>query len=126
MDKIYYKNILVGIRITAVPKGSIPQTDEAEPLQLVTLNHPKDTYLKAHQHLPKRRVTQRLQECLIVKKGRLKLDLYTPDKKFIRYIYLKEGQAFILMNGGYGIHLLEDSELYEIKNGPFREDKVLI
>jgi len=31
-----------------------------------------------------------------------------------------------MMNGGYGIKILSDSELIEVKNGPFVEDKELI
>lgn len=126
MDQIFYHDLLIGLKISILDKGSIPITTEDQPLQLVTLKHPKGAYLKAHLHSPTKRITQRLQECLIVKKGKIKIDLYTPDKEFIKYIYLTEGQVFILANGGYGIHILQDCELIEIKNGPFKEDKVLI
>ena len=126
MDKIFYKGKLVGIRIAKISKGSSPQTEEKEALQLVTLKHPKGVYLKAHKHRPRKRVTQRLQESLVVRKGKVKLDLYGPDNKLFKYIYLKEGQAFILLKGGIGIHVLSDAEIFELKNGPFKEDKILI
>jgi hypothetical protein len=126
MEKIFYKETLIGIRLRKIAKGSIPITDENEPLQLVTLKHPKGAYLKAHRHTPKKRVTQCLQEALIVKKGRVKIDLYGPGDKFFKFIYLKEGETFVLMNGGYGIHVLKDAEILEFKNGPYVEDKVLI
>lgn len=126
MDRIYHYKKLIAIRIKNIPKGSMPVTEGSEPLQLVTLKHPKGTYLKAHTHIPKRRVTERLQECLTVRKGKIKLDLYDEDKKLFRKITLQEGQTLIIVRGGYGIHLLENSELVEVKNGPFLEDKVLI
>ncbi|KKQ96658.1 MAG: hypothetical protein UV74_C0010G0004 [Candidatus Woesebacteria bacterium GW2011_GWB1_43_14] len=126
MEKIFYKKTLIGIRIKKIPKGSVPLTDGKEPLQLVSLKHPKGSYLKAHIHEPKKRVTRSLQECLIVKKGKIRLDLYGRDKKKFKRLFLKAGESFILMNGGIGIHLLEDSECLEVKNGPFVEDKVLI
>lgn len=126
MEKIYYKNILVAIRISKIKKGSLPLTEAQEPLQLVTLKHPKGTYLRAHVHVPKERKTEKLQECLIVRYGKVRIDLYTSDKEFFKYIYLTSGQILILVNGGYGIHLVEKSELIEVKNGPFVEDKVLI
>ncbi len=109
-----------------MPKGSIPLTDGKEPLQVVSLKHEKDSYLKAHMHKPCKRITLRLQECIIVKKGRVKLDLYGPDKKFFKSIYLLAGDFFVLMQGGVGIHILKDAEMIEVKNGPFKEDKVLI
>lgn len=129
MQEIWYKEILVGIKISTIKKGSIPVTKGKEPLQMVTLKHPKGSYLKAHAHVPKRRVTSKMQECLIVKKGAVKIDLYAPlGKKFEKFktVSLIQGQIFILMNGGFGIHIMKDAELIEVKNGPFIEDKILI
>ena len=67
-----------------------------------------------------------MQECIIVKKGKIRVDLYGPDKKMFKKVVLKTGDLLILLNGGYGIHILEDAEMIELKNGPFVEDKVLI
>lgn len=126
MANILYKNKLVAIVLGRFPKGSIPQTDGKEPLQLVTLKHPKGKYLLAHTHEPKKRQTDRMQECLIVKKGRIRIDLYGPDKKMFKKITLKTGGLLLLVDGGYGIQILDDAEMIELKNGPFIEDKVLL
>jgi hypothetical protein len=126
MDYIYYKKIIVGFRLKLISKGSLPITEGSEPLQVVTLKHSKGAYLKAHMHAPRKRQTDTLQECLIVVKGKVKLDIYGPNKKFIKYIYLSSGEMFLLMNGGIGIHVVKDAEMIEVKNGPFKEDKILI
>jgi len=123
---IKYKNKLVAIFLGHFPKGSIPQTKGSEPLQLVTLKHPKGKYLLAHTHEPKKRRTDKMQECLIVKKGKIKIDLYGPDKKMFKKIIMKTGDLLLLVDGGYGIHILDNSEMIELKNGPFIEDKVLL
>ena len=123
---IKYKNKLVAIFLGKFPKGSIPQTDGKEPLQLVTLKHPRGRYLLAHTHKPISRNTAKMQECIIVKKGKIKIDLYGPDKKMFKKVTMKTGDLLILLNGGYGIHILEDAEMIELKNGPFVEDKILI
>ena len=124
--EIKYKNKLVAIFLGKFPQGSIPQTDGKEPLQLVTLKHPKGKYLLAHTHKPTPRKTAKMQECIMVRKGEIKVDLYGPDKKMFKKINMKVGDLLILLNGGYGIHILEDAEMIELKNGPFVEDKVLI
>ncbi len=126
MEKIYYKDTLIGIKLSIFPEGSIPHTDPDTALGLLTLKHPKGKYLKAHIHTPKERITNRLQECFIVRKGKVRIDLFGPDKKFFKYIYLKEGQLFIALNGGHGFKILEDCEMIELKNGPFIDDKVFI
>jgi len=126
MEKFFFKKTLVAVKFTKIHKGSNPLTDPDQSLQLVTLKHPRGSYLKAHMHKPQKRITRSLQECLIVKKGKIRLDLYSPTKILFKNTYLIEGQALILLTGGYGIHLVEDSELFEIKNGPFIVDKILI
>lgn len=126
MEKIYHQGILIGIKLTRFRKGSVPHTDPREFLGLLTLKHPKGAYLKAHIHKPVKRETTRLQECFIVKKGKVRIDLYSQDGKFFKYIYLLEGQAFLATNGGHGFHILKDSELFEVKNGPFIEDKIFL
>lgn len=122
----FFNKKIIGIKISKVTTGSVPITSPDQPLQIVTLKHKKGGYLKAHTHIPKERKTQRLQECIFVKKGRIKIDLYTTDKRYVRSLFLKEGQIFLLVEGGYGIHIVEDCEMFEFKNGPFVEDKQLI
>ncbi|OGN01559.1 MAG: hypothetical protein A3G51_02785 [Candidatus Yanofskybacteria bacterium RIFCSPLOWO2_12_FULL_43_11b] len=126
MSDILYKNKLVAIFLNRLPGGSIPQTEGKEPLQLVTLKHPKGKYLVAHAHKPTKRQTEKMQECLIVKKGKIKADLYGPDKKMFKKVIMKTGDLLLVLNGGIGIHILEDAEILELKNGPFVEDKILI
>lgn len=128
MENIFYKKKLVGIKISKLSKGSVPITTDEEPLQLIGLKHPRGAYLKAHYHTSKRLITTQVQECLFVRKGKIKLDIYGPGPnfKYLKYIYLKPGEIFIILNGGYGIHMLKDSELIESKNGPFKNDKKLI
>lgn len=126
LNKVFYKKELIGFKITKIPKGTVPVTSPKEFLQMVTLSHPKGTVLKSHLHTPKKRITYQLQECLIVKKGKILISLFGQNKKFIKKLYLTQGQAFILFSGGIGIKMISDSEIFELKNGPFIEDKVLI
>ena len=128
MEKIVYKGKLVGIKVAKLEKGSKPITADDEPLQVVGLKHPKGAYLKAHYHNSKNLIGYKVQESLFVKKGKVKLDIYGPGPKFkyLKYLYLNAGEVFILLNGGYGIHMVKDSELVEYKNGPYKNDKVLI
>lgn len=127
MEEIYYKKTLVGIQVRSLKDGSNPITRDEEPLQLLGLKHQKGHYFVPHRHASQQRTTNHLQECLVVRKGKVKVDIYTPGDIKFKSIVLKEGELFILLNGGYGIHVLEDAELFELKNGPFLgDDKILI
>lgn len=126
MEKIYYKKELIAIRVKSFKKGSHPLTPEGEALQLLTAKHLKGRYIQAHLHSLQKRITNNLQECLIVIKGKIKIDLYGKDKKYFKSIQIKAGELAILFRGGHGVRFLEDSEVYEIKTGPFIDDKILI
>lgn len=127
MEKFIHKNILLGIKVTTFSSGSVPVTGGKEPLQLVTLKHPKKTKLVNHLHTPKKRTVKFAETCFIVKKGKIKLLLYSADKEFVTDIILRTGDIFLTFNGsGHGVEFLMGSEVAEIKNGPFIEDKILI
>lgn len=126
MQNIYFGKTLIAIRIKKIARGSVPQSEASAPLQVLTLKHPQGRHVQPHLHIPKKRTTDRLQECLIVLRGKVRIDLYTTEKQYVKYVYLKTGETLLLVNGGYGVRWLEDSELIEFKNGPFVEDKVFI
>lgn len=126
MEKISHKNILIAVRVKRLKNGAIPLTEAGEPLQVLAHKRKAGKITPAHFHLPKRRVTQTLQECLIMIKGRIKVDLYGIHKKKIKSLYLSAGDIVIFMGGGHAVHILEDTELIEVKNGPFIEDKVML
>ncbi len=126
MEKISHKNTLIAIRVKRLKNGAIPLTEPNQPLQVLTHKRKAGKKTPAHFHLPQKRITQFLQECLVVIKGRIKIDLYGSHKKKFKSIYLSPGDVIIFMDGGHAVHILEDTELIEIKNGPFIEDKVLI
>lgn len=126
MDKLLYKKELLGIRIRKIRPGSLPASEEAHPLQVLTLKYDKGHSVAPHAHKPLRRVTTGLQECIIVRKGRVRIDLYGSGKKVLRRAILNEGDVFVTISGGHSIHFLEDSEIIETKNGPFAADKISI
>lgn len=126
VEKIICNNTLIAIRVKRLKNGAIPLTDPHEALQVLTHKRQKGKHTQAHMHTPKIRITQKLQECLVVMKGKIKIDFYGLDKKIFKSIYVSSGEIVIFMNGGHAVHLLQDSEIIEVKNGPFVEDKVLI
>lgn len=126
MEKIVYNNNLIALRIKKLKSGVNSPSDPNESLQIVTHKRLSGEYTKAHIHSPKKRTTETLQECLVVIKGKIKIDFYGSDKKYFKSIYLSPGEAVVFISGGHGVHILKDSEIFEIKNGPFINDKILI
>ncbi|MEK7151436.1 MAG: hypothetical protein AAB784_01830 [Patescibacteria group bacterium] len=127
MQKIRYKNQTIGILVRAISRGSLPQTAVKEPLQLITIKHSKGKHLVAHTNPPVVLNNHSVQEGLVMRKGKIRMNLYGPDEKLFKKIILKPGDAFILQKGGHSFDFLEDSEFIEIKNGPkIWKTKILI
>lgn len=123
MDKIFLGKKLVAIRVRRAPRGVMPVTAHTDALQLLTINRKKGEIVLPHRHLPRRRVTNILQECLVVVRGRIRVELYDGAGRVFRRVAVRAGEALILLGVPHAVHFLEDSFVYETKNGPFVEDK---
>jgi hypothetical protein len=58
-------------------------------------------------------------EVLVVKKGRCLMDVYTQDQEFVDTRELRAGDITLLVSGGHGFRMLEDTVLLEVKQGPY-------
>ena len=80
----------------------------------------KGQKLPPHIHLIAPREVLHTQEVIFVKEGRVRADVYSQEKKFLRAIELGKGDTMILLHGGHGYQILEDNtRVLEVKNGPY-------
>lgn len=126
MENIFHKKELVAVYLKSMQDGSRPLSLPKEPLQVLAIKRKKGEVVASHTHLPRKRVTETLQECLLVRKGKVRVSLYGLDRKLFKIIVLKKGEVLILLKGGHALEFLENTEIIEVKNGPYREDRVSI
>tara|TARA_E500000178_G_scaffold298603_1_gene305846 strand:+ start:472 stop:903 length:432 start_codon:yes stop_codon:yes gene_type:complete len=90
--------------------------------QVGYMNHPKNYNIQPHLH--KKRLTKILvtTEIIIILKGLIRIDFYSLKKKYLFSKKLKEGQIIFLMHGGHGFKVLKDTQMIEVKQGPFKKD----
>lgn len=91
--------------------------------QLAYMKHRKEKIIPAHTHNLLKREVQFTQEVLFIKKGKLKVDLYTKDKNLVESFVLESGDVILLASGGHGFEVIEDVEMIEVKQGPYAGDK---
>jgi hypothetical protein len=95
------------------------------PVQVAYMRHPNGTDIAAHRHSPSRRTIDNTSEVLVVVKGVLLATLMGPWEN--QTLTLRAGDAIILLSGGHRFEILEDAELWEIKQGPWQEsEKVML
>ncbi len=80
----------------------------------------KGKILDKHVHKEFDRIGKRTQECVYVKRGSMRVTLYTEDLEEFKTFDLKEGDLAVFAYGGHGYEILEDdTQIIESKNGPF-------
>ncbi|MEK7566761.1 MAG: hypothetical protein AAB527_01345 [Patescibacteria group bacterium] len=126
MDKFYDGSTLIAIRIRTFGRGINPITESIEPLQVLGARYPKEAEVLAHRYAPRRRITNQLQKCLVVRNGHVQAKLYGMKDNPLKTTTLKTGDVFILLRGGYQLKFLEDTDMIEIKNGPHYDDKIFL
>jgi hypothetical protein len=87
--------------------------------QLGIIKYQKEGKIKPHYHNPVPREVLYTQEVLVVRKGSVKVNLYDNEKNFVASEILHVGDTILLASGGHGFEMLEDTELLEIKQGPY-------
>jgi hypothetical protein len=94
--------------------------------QLAYMARPAGYKIQPHFHREVQRDIRRTQEVLFVRKGRLKVIFYGTDRRTLDTRILDAGDVILLAEGGHGFEMLEDCEIFEVKQGPYLgdEDKI--
>lgn len=87
--------------------------------QLAFMKHSAGHEILPHVHNKVCRKVLFTQEVLVIRKGKLRVDFYSEERGYLESRILKEGDVIMLASGGHGFEVLEDLEMYEIKQGPY-------
>ena len=87
--------------------------------QLGYMNRPEGYKIKPHLHNSISREVKFTNEFLFVKSGKVRVDFYDNNKIYIESRILLKGDIILLAEGGHGFEMLENSEMIEVKQGPF-------
>lgn len=107
------------------PPGAEFFTDTDSPLQLGTLRRPRGFKVPPHRHVAVERTVWRTQEVLFLCSGRMRVTVFNAHGHPVSEATLCPGDAVMFAAGGHAVEFLEDSEVIEVKGGPYlgREDK---
>jgi mannose-6-phosphate isomerase-like protein (cupin superfamily) len=94
--------------------------------QLAYMSHQTGKEIQPHVHKKVQREVHYTQETLFIRKGKLQVDFYSDDQIYLESRVLEAGDVILLIKGGHGFKVLEDLEMFEVKQGPYAgdEDKI--
>ena len=81
--------------------------------------YPAGGEIQRHVHRPLSRHLIGTSEVLIVGRGRCEIDIYNDDRELVATRELREGDVMLMVGGGHGFHMLEDTVFLEVKQGPY-------
>jgi hypothetical protein len=90
--------------------------------QLGYMNRPKRYKIAPHLHNKVIRNVQFTNEVLLIKSGKVRVDFYDESRNYLKSKILNQGDVILLVRGGHGFEMLEQSEMIEVKQGPYVDD----
>lgn len=87
--------------------------------QMGMIVYAKGEMIVPHVHLPVTRTVEGTTECVLVRSGHCEIDLFDRHKTYITTRTLNEGDIILLLGGGHGFRMMEDTVLFEVKQGPY-------
>ena len=91
--------------------------------QLAYMHHQSGKIIDPHVHNLVPRQVHYTQEVLFIRKGKLRVDFYDEQKKYLESHILEDGDVILLAGGGHGFEVLEEVEMIEVKQGPYAGEK---
>ncbi len=100
-------------------EGVVFLTPDIYSQQLGYMHHPAGYVIQPHVHNPVPREVQYTKEVLFIRSGKVRADFYDNDRNYLESIILNQGDVLLLAYGGHGFEMLEESEMVEVKQGPY-------
>lgn len=91
--------------------------------QLAYMHHPIGKIIDPHVHNIVNREVYYTQETLFIKSGKLRVDFFSDNKEYLESYILSAGDVIMLASGGHGFEVLEEVEMFEVKQGPYAGEK---
>lgn len=100
-------------------------SDPEDSLQLARMVRSVKSEVPNHFHNAVERTIIGTGEVLFIERGVVNISIYDDAQQLLEELILVSGEAIVLLRGGHGLKMLEDTILYEVKQGPYlgKDDK---
>ena len=115
------------IRGNSQPKQTTFITPPDSKQQVGFIVYPKDGVIHRHIHRQLERHIVGMAEVLVVRSGHCQIEVYDEEKNPVTVRDLYQNDVVVMVAGGHGFQIKEDTVLLEIKQGPYlgADDKEL-
>jgi mannose-6-phosphate isomerase-like protein (cupin superfamily) len=90
--------------------------------QVGYMKRPTGYVIPPHIHNPVLCEVSYTNEVLFIKSGRVRVDFYSDDQRYLESSILETGDVILLAFCGHGFEMLEETEIIEVRQGPYTGD----
>ncbi|WP_413744859.1 hypothetical protein [Synechococcus sp. MIT S9451] len=126
IDEVFSGQLLLAVILrskTSFEQGIKFVTPDEFSQQLGYMRRPEGYKIPPHVHNPVSRNVLYTKEVLLIKSGSVRVDFYTDQQIYLESRIISTGDIILLAHGGHGFEMLEDTQIIEIKQGPYAGDK---
>ena len=123
VERIYWGEtcLTLIIRASFLPDKTTFLTPPDYKQQVGYIVYPAGGEIQRHVHRPLERHLVGTSEVVIVRRGRCEIDIYNDERELVAARELREGDIVLMVGGGHGFRMLENTVFLEIKQGPYHE-----
>jgi uncharacterized protein with PhoU and TrkA domain len=107
------------VRASPVPATTVFATPDECLQQVGFVVHGAGSEIPRHFHRPVERAIVGTPEVLVIRRGRCEIDIYDSDEELVATRELRPDDVMVMVGGGHGFRMLEDTILLEVKQGPY-------
>ena len=120
LQKISYRGLVFGYILSFFKKNGVNFLTPIDlSHQVAFIKHKKKHLIKPHYNFKCVRKIKYTSEVLISLEGKLRVDFYTKNKKYLFSKVIKKNNIIILNQGGHGFKVIQPIEMIEVKQGPY-------
>ena len=123
VERIYWGETCLTLIIRAgfLPDKTTFLTPPDYKQQVGYIVYPAGGEIQRHVHRPLERHLVGTSEVVIVRRGRCEIDIYNDERELVAVRELREGDIALMVSGGHGFRMPEDTVFLEVKQGPYME-----
>ena len=122
IEKIFHKKKLFALivrRQFRKKSGINFFTSKESTQQFGFMKHKKNHIIKPHKHNKRLTRILRTTEVILLLKGTLRVDFYNDKCRYLFSKKINERDVIMLIHGGHGFKVLKNTEMIEVKQGPY-------
>jgi mannose-6-phosphate isomerase-like protein (cupin superfamily) len=125
IDRIVHQGVLLALILRESYRAEGIQffTPSEFSQQLGYMNRPAGYTIAPHVHNPVARTVHYTKEVLLIRSGKVRVDFYDDNQRYLESRILERGDVILLAFGGHGFEMLEPTEIIEVKQGPYAGDE---